>query len=200
MTAKAKTPKAPAPAAPMIIRRVRLDDLRPDPKNPRTHPARNLSVLSGSFSTWGQVEPLIVQAGTMRIIAGHGRVEALRALGTEECDVRELDVTDAQARRLALTLNRSSDLAGYDDAALVEALQAIKAEDGPELLELTGFGEEELAAMMAPIDVPEATDQKEPEIKAEHLIEVYCSAADLEQFRPVLEGWEARGGVTIHIS
>jgi ParB-like chromosome segregation protein Spo0J len=169
MTAKSKAPKAPATAAPMTIRRVRLDDLRPDPKNARTHPDRNLSVLSGSFSTWGQVEPLIVQAGTMRIIAGHGRVEALRALGTEECDVRELDVTDAQARRLALTLNRSSDLAGYDDAALVEVLQAIRDEDGAELLAATGFGEDELAALMGGLDGSNGDGAEAPEPQVDRI-------------------------------
>jgi ParB-like chromosome segregation protein Spo0J len=161
MTAKAKTPKAPAPVAPMTIRRVRLDDLRPDPANPRTHGARNLAALEGSFAEFAQVEPLIVQAGTLRVIAGHGRIEVMRARGDAECDVRELDVTDRQARRLAVLLNRSAELAGWDDPALIEVLQAIRDEDGLEMLAATGFGEDELAALMKPWEPTGDPDGKE---------------------------------------
>lgn len=67
------------------IARVALDDLLPDPMNPRRHPEKNLRGISDSLRDHGQVEFLVVQKSTRRIIGGHGRVEAMRALGRTHC-------------------------------------------------------------------------------------------------------------------
>ena len=69
--------------------------------------------------------------------------------------------------------------------------------DTPDLLEW-GFDEKELG--MINFSVPEPKPQKEPEIKSEVLIQIYCAKSDLSEFEKVLNDWGSRRGVTIDIS
>ncbi|MCI0657681.1 MAG: ParB N-terminal domain-containing protein, partial [Acidobacteria bacterium] len=52
----------------------------------------NLEAIAGSLARFGQAEPLVVQRGTNRVIAGNGRLVAMKKLGWTECDVVELDL------------------------------------------------------------------------------------------------------------
>jgi ParB-like chromosome segregation protein Spo0J len=104
----------------MQVQRVPLDTLVPDPQNPRTHDERNLGAIANSLRAHGQVEPLLVQASTRIIIAGNGRALAMRSLGWEHCDAVLLDVDDEQRRALALRLNRTAELAGWDSSVLAD--------------------------------------------------------------------------------
>jgi ParB-like chromosome segregation protein Spo0J len=143
----------------LTITTVALDDLVSDPANVRTHDQRNLDAIRGSLARFGQVEPIVVQRGTGRIVGGHGRVEALRALGRTEAAVVEVDVDDTGAAALAIALNRTAELAAWDDEALARMLQSLP--DG--LAAVAGFTDDEVAGMLnefsvTPIDAPELAD------------------------------------------
>ena len=58
----------------LVPRKVPVADLVPDPANPRSHPDENLDAIVASLRRFGQVEPLIVQAGTRRGPHPAGRV------------------------------------------------------------------------------------------------------------------------------
>ena len=58
----------------LTIRRVPLGDLHQDPANARAHDARNLEAIRASLARFGQAEPLVVQAGSGRVIGGNGRL------------------------------------------------------------------------------------------------------------------------------
>lgn len=124
-----------AKASEPVIVRVPLDSLKVDPKNPRVHGEKNLKAIADSLSRFGQVEPILIEKKTRKIIGGHGRVAALREQGATDCLVVELDVTGKESRALALALNRTSDLAEYDNALLREALED---------LDVPGFDEADL--------------------------------------------------------
>jgi ParB-like chromosome segregation protein Spo0J len=130
----------------MEILRVPIDSLHPDPDNPRSHDDRNVALIASSLHDHGQAEPLVVQAGTRRVIGGHGRIEAMRQLGWEECNVVELDLNDLQARALAIRLNRTAETAGWA-SGLAEALEALEA-DGYDPATL-GFSPGEVDALFA---------------------------------------------------
>jgi hypothetical protein len=51
-----------------------------DPRNPRTHPKREVNQLVASISTYGFTSPILIDGANM-IIAGNGRVLAARKLG-----------------------------------------------------------------------------------------------------------------------
>jgi ParB-like chromosome segregation protein Spo0J len=74
------------------IRRVRLDALLFDPANARTHGQENLSAIEASLARFGQAEPLVVHAGTGRVIGGTGRLAAMRRLEWAEANVVDLDL------------------------------------------------------------------------------------------------------------
>ena len=91
----------------LTTKRVPLAQLCLDPANARLHPERNLDSIADSLKRFGQVEPLIVQASTGRVIGGNGRLEVMRSLSWTDCDVVELDVDNLEATALGLALNRS---------------------------------------------------------------------------------------------
>ena len=65
----------------LVVRRVPLTDLHIDPANVRAHGDANMEAIAGSLKRFGQAEPLVVQKQSGRIIAGHGRLQAMKQLG-----------------------------------------------------------------------------------------------------------------------
>src|SRR5687767_12341932 len=97
------------------VTRVQIASLVLDPSNARTHGLENVQAITASLQRFGQAEPLIVQVGTGRVIAGNGRLVVMRALGWTECDVVELAVDNLQATALGIALNRTAELAEWDE-------------------------------------------------------------------------------------
>ena len=120
----------------LAIRRVRLDALHLDPANARAHPERNLQSIQDSLARFGQVEPLIVLKSTGRVIGGNGRLVAMKALGWSECDIVELELSEIEATALGIALNRTAELAEWDDGALAQILDTLR---GAGALEGLGF-------------------------------------------------------------
>ncbi|MCP4592832.1 MAG: ParB N-terminal domain-containing protein [bacterium] len=110
----------------MKLQRTKLSDLHPDPANARRHDQRNLTAIAASLKEFGQVEPLVVQKGTGKVIGGNGRLTALLADGVEHADVVELDIDDTRAAALGIALNRTAELANWDDDALATTLAALQ--------------------------------------------------------------------------
>src|SRR5690242_10846536 len=65
----------------LAIRRRAISTLVPDPANPRSHGEENIAAIVASIRRFGQVEPLLIQKRTGRVVAGHGRLVAMRQLG-----------------------------------------------------------------------------------------------------------------------
>lgn len=127
---------------------VQLSTLVPDPENPRAHDQRNLDAIMASLRDHGQVEPLLVQKSSRMIIAGNGRAEAMRSLGWTEVHVVLLDVDDVQARKLSIQLNRSGELASWDEAVLARHLQELGGLADYDVGAM-GFDDSELEQLMA---------------------------------------------------
>jgi DNA modification methylase len=138
---------------PLEILRVPLDAIIPDPANPRLHDERNLAAISASLQRFGQAEPIVTQAGTRRIIAGHGRLEAMRALGWNEADIVELPLDDTQAAALGIAMNRTGELASWDDNALTTILRSLEAQGA---LDATGFTADELDTLLKELEAENA--------------------------------------------
>ena len=124
----------PAPT----IETVPLAQLRPWDKNPRKNHA--VDAIARSIEKVGYLAPIIVQKGTYRILAGHGRLEALTKVGATEIPVVVADVTDDQADLYTIADNKLTELAEWDFPQLAELLKTL---DG----QLAGFTAAELAAI-----------------------------------------------------
>ena len=126
-----------------------LDQLVPDPANPRTHDERNLSAIRASLEEHGQVEPILVQQSTLMVIAGNGRMAAMKALGWTDAQVALLDVGDTEARKLSIALNRSGELAGWDEEVLATHLRELSNLADTFDPTSLGFDVEEMDALVA---------------------------------------------------
>ncbi len=148
---------------PLTVRRVPLDSLHLDPANARQHGPENMDAIIGSLKRFGQAEPLVVQRCSGRVIGGNGRLEVMRKLGWKECDVVEIDVDDLNATALGIALNRSSDLAAWDEPTLAKLLQELETQNA---LDGVGYSAEDLAELTAKIESelpPEDLDDPGPE-------------------------------------
>jgi ParB-like chromosome segregation protein Spo0J len=63
-----------------------IDQLRPWPRNARTHSRKQIRQIAESIRRFGFTSPALID-GENRILAGHGRVEPARELGMETREV-----------------------------------------------------------------------------------------------------------------
>jgi ParB-like chromosome segregation protein Spo0J len=146
----------------LAIRRVSLASLHNDPANARSHDEQNLAAIKASLQRFGQAEPLVVHKATGRVIGGNGRLVAMRTLGWTEVDVVELDLDDLQATALGIALNRTAELAAWDEPALVELLKRLQEDDE---LAGTGFDDADIRDLLAGLEglEPKDVDDQGPE-------------------------------------
>jgi site-specific DNA-methyltransferase (adenine-specific) len=127
-----------------------IDKLIPYAKNSRTHSEEQVAQIAASIKEWGFTTAVLVdESGS--IIAGHGRLMAARKLGLTSLPVMVAkDWTDAQKRAYVIADNKLALNAGWDNDLL--ALELGELGDLGFDLELTGFTDEEIKALM-PVDV-----------------------------------------------
>ena len=135
---------------PLQIENVPLDQLHPDPANARTHNQENLEAIEASLSRFGQAEPLIIHAKTNRIIGGNGRFSAMKNLGWTHADIVRLDIDNLEATALGIALNRTAELAGWDDQTLGKLLEELQTE---EALEGVGFSDSDIEDLLNELNV-----------------------------------------------
>lgn len=126
-----------------------LDELHLDPANAREHGERNLETIRASLTRFGQAEPLVVHASTGRVIGGNGRLVAMRELGWTEADIVEIEADGVTATALGIALNRTAELATWDESALGRILESLQAEGE---LDGVGFSGADLNALIESLD------------------------------------------------
>lgn len=82
--------------------------------NNKNHPADQIIALKKSITEFGQVAPVEVDEDYI-ILAGHGRLTAMRELGYTEVSVIVVSgLSDAQKRAYRIASNKTADLAIYN--------------------------------------------------------------------------------------
>ena len=66
------------------VRYQNVEALKPYSGNARTHSDRQIAQIAASIGKFGFNNPILVDADN-RIVAGHGRVEAAKCLGSRKC-------------------------------------------------------------------------------------------------------------------
>lgn len=127
----------------------RLSDLKPDRRNARTHPKRQIDQIIASITAFGFSNPILTDASGA-IIAGHGRLLAAKALGLEEVPTIVLPhLTEAQKRALRLADNKIALGAGWDVELLKVELGELSVLDIDFDLSVTGFSAGEIDVVLA---------------------------------------------------
>lgn len=119
-----------------------VDRVKPYAKNTKIHSPAHIKKLKDSIQADGLFDALIVDMDGV-IIAGHGRFEALVALGHSKVPVKHaahLTKNQADAARIAHNKTASVD---YDSGFMAEELQRLSEADDVDITAL-GFDEHEL--------------------------------------------------------
>lgn len=134
---------------PPVIEIVPIEKLVEWHKNPRVKHA--VEAIADSIEAFGYLSPIIVQKGTYRILAGHGRLKALRRKKVKEVPVTIADVTDEQADAFTIADNKLTDMSQFDFSDVGKIFKDMDKS----LAKLTGFtaGEiNELAIITKDVD------------------------------------------------
>jgi hypothetical protein len=126
---------------------VRIDTLKPHPRNYNVHPDDELDQLIASIKAHGLYRP-VVTARDGTILAGHGITQALLKMGSEYVKIKRKDYDPDDSRALMLLVgdNEIGRMAERDDRALSELIRDIK--DTSTDLSGTGYDEMMLANLV----------------------------------------------------
>ena len=124
--------------------------LKPYERNPRMHSDDQVAKVAASIASYGWTVPLLVTEDG-EVIAGHGRLLAARHLGLTEVPVIRLSHLSPEQVRAYRVADNQLVLAGaWDEELLAAELHALNAAGFD--LDLTGFDQEELDRLLAPLD------------------------------------------------
>lgn len=120
---------------------IKLKDIHPAAYNPRVtlKPGdKDYEALKNSLERFGVAEPLIVNETTGNLVAGHQRLNVLKASGVTEVEVVLVEMGEDKEKLLNIALNK---IDGEWDYKKLEAMfEEIEADD----IKFTGFSQEEL--------------------------------------------------------
>ena len=122
-----------------ILETLPLDQLRPWPRNARTHSHKQIRQIAESIRRFGFTNPVLIDAED-RILAGHGRVHAARELGMATAPCLRVDhMSLAEKRAYVLADNKLALNAGWDEELLALELKELMAADIDFSVDVTGF-------------------------------------------------------------
>lgn len=121
-----------------------VGQLEPYAGNPRTHSSAQVRVIAASIRSFGFINPVLVDSKD-RLVAGHGRLLAAKALGLETVPcIRIEHLTEAEKRAYMLADNKLAENAGWDPQLLRVELEFLSRVDVDVDVELTGFSMPEI--------------------------------------------------------
>ncbi len=110
------------------FRRVQADQLRPHPRNWRTHPPAQQDAMRGVLAQIGYADALLARElpdGSLQLLDGHLRAEVTPQAMVP---VLILDVDDAEALVLLATLDPLGAMAGADPQILTDLLADVQTD------------------------------------------------------------------------
>lgn len=126
---------------------VSIEKLVPNPKNPNTHPEKQIVLLSKVINNTGWRSPIVVSKRSGFIVRGHGRLEAAYVL---ECTEVPVDFqsykNDAEEWADMIADNKLTELAEMDKELEIKLLKEIEALDYD--MDMTGLDAADLEKMM----------------------------------------------------
>ena len=123
---------------------VKIDEIRPHPRNARVHSDRNIKAIQDSLDEFGQRTPIVVGRRNF-ILKGCGTWKAAKRAGWDKIAIVRAKLTDEQELAYSLADNKSSDLSKFDDVALRDVLAELDKQQVD--LSTTGFSRIELDSL-----------------------------------------------------
>jgi DNA modification methylase len=143
------------------IRSQRIDALKPNPHNARTHSKKQIGQIAASIEEFGFNNPVLIADDNM-IMAGHGRVEVAKLLGLDTVPTIRIDgLTPEQIRAYVLADNQLALKAGWDPEILAIELGELTRLDLDFDVTITGFEMAEIDILVG--DYAEGDDVQDPD-------------------------------------
>ena len=134
---------------------IRVDEIRPHPRNARTHSGKQIREIAASITAFGFAVPVLVDNDKV-LIAGHGRLEAAKSLGMVSVPAIVISgLSDAKKRALLLADNRIALNAGWDREQLaieLATLPDILFDEGLDI-SISGFAPAEIDSLHADFEM-----------------------------------------------
>lgn len=154
-TTMSQTAVGASPARPLKVVYRPIGDLKPDPRNARTHPKKQIEQLRTSILTFGFTNPVLVDEKSV-LIAGHGRLRAAKEIGLPTVPAIEIaGLSEAEKKALRLADNKIALNAGWDLEILQLELAEISQLDVTLDLSLTGFSSGEIDVVLKAANDPD---------------------------------------------
>ncbi|HLY56509.1 MAG TPA: site-specific DNA-methyltransferase, partial [Stellaceae bacterium] len=136
-----------------------IDELKPNPRNARTHSKRQIRQIAASIREFGFVNAVLIDENRV-IIAGHGRWAAAKLLGHARVPTVRIDhLTEDQKRAFVLADNKLAEKAGWDRSILAIELQHLIAVDPGFDVTITGFDVPEIDLIIGDVSDHDADDE-----------------------------------------
>src|SRR6266568_4506743 len=133
------------------IVQVPIDELHPDPANPRKISDTELDNLTRSMREFGFLQPVIARHDDHIVVGGHQRLVAARRIGLKTVPTIFVDLSPEQSHLLNLALNKLS--GDWDDQLLARMLADLQANAVD--LEVSGFGADEINRLLKGLEAEE---------------------------------------------
>jgi len=149
----------------MEIKQLKISELKPYSRNPKTHPDKQIEKIANSIKEFGFNVPILIDKNN-EIIAGHGRYLASQKLGLTEVPVIKIEsLTPAQIKAYRITDNKLTE-SEWEYDFLNKELSDLK--DLNFNINITGFDDNELSKLF------DTKKEKEIRIDIEYKILVEC--------------------------
>ncbi len=190
------TPTTPRPEDVLIrdrikeLRRVRASQLRPHPRNWRTHPRSQRDALRGVLAEIGYADALLARQlpdGSLELIDGHLRAETTPDM---EVPVLVLDVDEAEAAKLLALLDPLAGLAEADQDMLADLLAQVHSENEAVQSLLDDLAKDSSGA---PVDGPCQEPPSGCDVPVPEAFQVVVECRDESQQQEVYERLVAEG-------
>lgn len=123
-----------------------IEDIYADyESNPRILDAKKNEALEKSVKQFGNIQPIVVNARTGKLLSGHQRLNILKEQ-SEQVDVWAVDIDEFKENSASIALN--NEVGEFDDYALSNIIEELDGDN----LELTGFSPHEISRVIEDID------------------------------------------------
>ena len=126
-----------------------VSELLPYARNSRKHTPEQIDLLAAVIKSAGWTNPCLIADG--EILAGHGRIMAAKKLGLSRVPCIDLShLSEVERRALVIQDNRLAEFGTSWDLEMLKIETDFLRDQGFDL-DMTGFNEDELDALLAPL-------------------------------------------------
>jgi DNA modification methylase len=161
------------------IENLPIDQLRPWPRNARTHSRKQIKQIAESIRRFGFTNPVLID-GENSILAGHGRVEAARQLGMTAVPCLCVNhLSPAEKRAYVLADNKLALNAGWDEELLALELQELMDADIEFDVGIIGFSIAEVDQLVEGLAREEGGDPADDRLPDPNKVAARCRPGDI---------------------